>query len=277
MNESRTTISAVLTADILLNDPDEAYLNEWTPIGTTASAFAGSFDGAGHTITGVYITSGSTVGLFGSVAAAGSVSNLTLEKASVTGTDYVGAAAGQNAGEISGVLVKNSAVAGAQYVGGVAGKNTGVVTACADDCGTVTQRTAKDNGIGGVAGENTGTVSLCWNGSDLVRNHSSKNYGYFGGLVGKNSGLVVDCYNLGAVDEAYKVGGIVGYPATGNTITNCYNAGTIRKSSGDAICNASTGTMTNCYYLDGCGASSSNGTAKTADELKVLARAGRKL
>ncbi len=262
-------VSAVLTADIQLNVPEETPVNEWVPIGTKDKPFAGSFNGAGHSISGLYIKSGNNIGLFGAVAAQGSVSDLTITGADIHGTGYVGLAAGLNEGSVSGIMAESSAVTGKQNVGGIVGENSGTVAACANRSAVVTQDIYNDNGIGGIVGLNSGTVSMCYNLTDLVRGHNNKNYAYFGGIVGNNAGTVDSCYNTGLIPAAYKAGGIVGNPRTGE-IRNCYNTGTIEKGGICAICGGSS-NVKNCFYLDTCGATDTRSTAMTEAELKQAA------
>ena len=67
VNSGSQSIKGKLTADIQLNAPGSV-ANKWTPIGTQASPFCGTFDGDGHTVSGVYVDSGiDCAGFFGSV------------------------------------------------------------------------------------------------------------------------------------------------------------------------------------------------------------------
>lgn len=68
VNNGTQAIKGKLTADIQLN-ADGSTENKWTPIGSEATPFKGTFDGDGHTVSGVYIDStADCVGFFGSVA-----------------------------------------------------------------------------------------------------------------------------------------------------------------------------------------------------------------
>ena len=259
---------AVLTDTIELGDEDVK--NAWTPIGSSSAPFTGELDGAGHTVSGLTIPSGDKIGLFGCIGQGGSVHDLIMTRANVTGTEAVGIVAGQNAGELTGILLEESAVAGKKQVGGIAGQNTGTVTACANQSGTVTQTEYADSGIGGIVGENSGTVSLCWNAAHLLLAHTKTSYAFLGGIAGQNTqGSIESCYNLGEIEKAFYTGGIVGKHG-GGTAANCYNAGTMHKSTG-AIKGSGSGTVENCYYLDTCGATDTTGIAKTDAELKQAA------
>ena len=137
-----------LTADIVLTFDNDAY---WTPIGTFSTPFEGTFDGGGHTISGISIDYGSKAelaGLFGYVGTGGVVRNVT-----VSGTiQYCG-----NTAPVSAIHKHGRA-------GGIVGYNTGTVTGCYN-MGTVLRSGADVSTIyiGGIAGENDGggTVSQC--------------------------------------------------------------------------------------------------------------------
>ena len=272
VNAGNTGCNAVLTADLNLNT-EGGIDHAWTPIGTSANPYAGSFDGAGHTIGGLYIksTNGTGYGLFGYTASGASVANFTLANASLRAQKAVGLAVGSNAGLVSGVTVRDATVTGAEQLGGIVGANSGTVEACCNESATVTQDTKKDSGVGGVVGESSGTVTLCINRASLVRSHSDTKYGYFGGLVGNlTKGALTDSYNLGTVDTAFYVGGVVGKGGSGTAVRNCYNAGTV-PSGKKALLGNGSATVENCYYLDTCGASDTNGKSKTIGQLQTLA------
>ena len=89
---------------------------------------------------------------------------------------------------------------------------------------------------------------------------------YVGGVCGRNSSTVTNCYNSGSVEGYIRVGGVCGDNYFG-TVTNCYNTGNVAGYSNvGGLCGRNEmGTVTNCYYLDTCGATE-EGTSKTADE-----------
>lgn len=280
VNDGETDAKAVLTADILLNEEGEL-TQKWTPIASTsANAFIGEFDGAGHSISGLYIDGeDAAAALFGFVGTNGSVHDLTIENASIKSTNasssaYAALVVASNKGEVSGIKLVSSKVSGGCMVGGVAALNEGTVTGCANESAVVEQNTKKDQGVGGIVGHNKGTVSLSYNKAHIVRGHTATNYAYLGGIVGKNEGsgaVIENCYNHGEVDVAYYVGGIVGNAA--GKITNCYNVGTIPSNKKPIVGSTYSATVTNCYFLDTCGASDTKGTSKTAEEFKTLASA----
>lgn len=239
-------------------------LNEWTPIGGSDSTFKGSFDAAGHRISGLYVNvSENAAGLFGR-AVFSTIQNVTLENSVVIGNciagDIVGGIAGRATTVIdcsfSGIVLGDDSVGGVVgvgkevygsvfkgivkgdvYVGGVAG-DVDAVTLCRSE-GTVSGYQY----VGGVAGE-TDTVTLCQ--SDCTVNGYQEVGGvagstatasqcrsdgtvagtfYIGGIVGNGSDLVNRCANYGNVSGTSKcVGGIVG---SGTTIELCVNAGNV--------------------------------------------------
>ena len=176
--------------------------NSWTPIGNSIdNSYEGTFNGDGHTISGLYIySSANDQGLFGYV-----------------GTGYVG-----TGGTVQNLSVSGSvSVSGYEDVGGIVGYNfSGTVTNCAFS-GSVSVSGSGDyvGGIvGGIVGYNSlGTVTNCaFSGSVSVSGD------YVGGIVGSNhNGSVENCYNTGTVTgtDDY-VGGVVGWNS-GN-VKNCY-------------------------------------------------------
>ena len=178
---------AVLMENINLNN------EQWEPIGNSSDKYTGTFDGDGHTISGLYIDSSTAdyQGLFGYVDQGGTVQNL-----SVSGT------------------VNSS------YVGGVVGLNSGNVENCYN-IGDVSGGDVSGNSsvVGGVVGYNNGSVTNCYNTGEVSGKIS------VGGVVGyNNSGTVKNCYNTGNVSGG-RVGGVVGYNISSGTsaiVENCY-------------------------------------------------------
>ena len=112
-----------LDADyVLVDDIDASEIENFEPIGSRSEPFTGTFDGAGHTISGLAIARDSSnfVGLFGVIAADGEVRDVTLAAVSVDGGSETGSLAGESAGVVTGVTVSGS-VPGANQVGGLVG------------------------------------------------------------------------------------------------------------------------------------------------------------
>ena len=231
-----TAANAVLTADITINSDIDDPTYNWTPIGDDNNNYYGTFDGAGHTISGLYcsISSGSVnvyAGLFGYIGSGGTVKNVKVD-----GT----VSACKNAG-----------------VGGVSGYNRGTINNCSFS-GNVNVTSNGDKyvlcAVGGVCGYNVfGTITNCCNtGNVSVTNaNSGSTYVYAGGVCGINDDSVItNCYNTGNVsgDSGAYVGGVCGVN-TKASITNCYNTGTV--SSGECVggvCGGNYGTITNCGF-----------------------------
>ena len=234
----------------------------FSPIGDVSTAFTGSFDGEGRTISNLVINrpSDAYIGLFGTIGIGGSASNLSLQNANVTGLAYVGGLTGFNDGSISNVSV-SGAIAGSFRIGGLVGQNnTGRSINNASASGTVT---ASGSGYaGGLVGVSSGSISgsfatvavsgngastapfgglVGWNNgsSSIIQNSyatgtvsSGTGSTRTGGLVGQNNGKVFDSYATGNVSGGTQgSGGLVGYNAIGATIARTYAAGTVNASA----------------------------------------------
>ena len=90
----------VLTADILLNDTEgwenwnesTEGLNSWTPIGSGSQPFTGTLDGAGHSVSGIYISTANYQGLVGYLGEGGTLQNLGVKASYIKGSNVVGGA-----------------------------------------------------------------------------------------------------------------------------------------------------------------------------------------
>ena len=245
--------------DITL-DTDLTMTGEWTPIGTYDNPYTGTFNGKDKTITGLTVKQEGTnyVGLFGRIGSGGTVKDVTLTKASVTGGSYVGGVAGQNYGTVENCSVDGT-VTGTGYTdtGGIVGCNYGTISGCKAE-GTVT---GSESNVGGIAGESalgatiegchsTAAVSgnsfvggvvgnlgincslmACYSTGDVTVTSTT---GYAGGVVGANTqGTVTGCYHAtGTVSGQGNVGGIVGFNLSG-TFTACYWSGSPGKDNGE--------------------------------------------
>jgi len=218
--------------------------------------FTGAFDGNSHVIKHLRVSGDSHLGLFGRLAAGGTILNLGLLDVDIAGTgDHVGGLAGENDGSVSNCY-STGEVTGNDYVGGLVGDNhgsvsngysTGVVTG--DDyigglvgnaCGSVsngysTGAVTGDNYIGGLVGNNHGSVSNGYSTGEVTGN------GCVGGLVGRNSDSVSYSYSAGAVTGDDYVGGLVGYSDDGNVVSSFWDIVT----SGQTTSAGGTGLTTN--------------------------------
>ena len=199
---------------------DIALTGTWTPVGSTATYvgdfFAGTFDGCGHTISGLNVQ-GSKVnqGLFAAINKA------TIRNLNVSGTVSCG--------------TKN-------YVGGIVGKvQAGTIENCSFS-GSVTG--GYTGGIAGGLNGNDVTISGCVNAADVTGTTAGGILGYW-----KTTAAIQNCYNTGSVTGSAKAGGIVGQLNKG-TIENCYSIGDIggKASQKGGIFAFSSATVKNCYY-----------------------------
>lgn len=249
----------------------------WTPIGSYIDTiYTGKFDGNNHTISGLFFDDGSTsgaVGLFGRIGSGASVSNVGVVDSYFYGDDSVGGVCGSNDGGIIENCYHTGTVIGNYwYVEGVCGNNCyGTVTNCYHK-GTVI---GNNDYVGGVCGNNCyGTVEKCYNEGTVIGYTKS-----VGGVCGLNGSdcKTTNCYNIGAVTGfGGKVGGVCGYNSS--TIENCYNAGTVTGAGEYAggVCGQKyTGTITDCYYLEGTASGGINGAdASGSAEVKTTTQFG---
>ena len=231
VNGGKTDINITLDKNIDLTGKG------WTPIGTSFdNSYTGTFDGGGHTITGLAVTTNDQfVGLFGYLNRAGTVKNVVMEgvlitsnhmfgctggvvgyswgtiencsvSGSVSGTDCVGGVVGsQKAGSIIGCS-SSATVKGTHYVGGVAGEKWGSMTACYAT-GNVTLEIAsqKNNFGGGVVGLNGGSrVLACYATGNVTSTGSSTGNVHIGGLFGDSYTTVTACYWKNNQERGYK-------------------------------------------------------------------------
>ena len=250
-----------LTADIDLGNKAR------TPIGTNSNSFRGTFDGGGHTISGLYIytTTDSKQGLFGCVNSSGTIQNLTVS-GSVTGSGRVGGIVGENYGVISDCINNCNVKGNSDYVGGIAGYNYLSIKNCYNTGTVSNSKGIYNNYIGGIVGYNnsTGSIENCHNKGTITGVGD-----YAGGIAGSNngSGRIENCYNTGAVNGTSSIGGIAGSNDSSN-FGNCYNTGEV-SGTGDnigGIAGLNNGSVNNCYYLNT--GAKGEGTSKTEDEFK---------
>ena len=199
---------------------DVALTGTWKPVGNGVSAvkdfFSGTFDGCGHTISGLNVQSSTAnQGLFAAINKA------TIRNLNVSGTVSCG--------------TKN-------YIGGIVGKvQAGTIENCSFS-GSVTG--GYTGGIAGGLNSNDVTISGCVNAADVTGTTA-------GGILGhwKNTAAIRDCYNTGSVTGSAKAGGIVGQLQKGS-IENCYSTGVVGGTAAQfgGIFAFSNATVKNCYY-----------------------------
>ena len=223
VNGGKTDINITLDKNIDLTGKG------WTPIGTSfKNSYTGTFDGGGHTITGLTVTTNDKyAGLFGYIGNAGTVKNVVMEGVLITsnnGSSQAGGVAGFSRGTIENCSVSGS-VSGTVYVGGVVGAQWGgSITGCSS---SATVKGTVD--VGGVAGQtnSSATLTACYaTGNVTIEMNPAKNIAG-GGLVGMNAGSsLLACYATGNVTSTgsstgyVHIGGFLGNNYT--TVTACY-------------------------------------------------------
>ena len=222
VNGGKTDINITLDKNIDLTG------KEWTPIGTDYdNSYKGTFDGGGHTITGLsFTTNDEYAGLFGWLNRAGTVKNVVMEGVQITSNQIyggsIGGVVGYSWGTIENCSVSGS-VSGTKCVGGVVGaQKAGSITGCSS---SATVKGTVD--VGGVAGEKWGSMTACYATGNVTLEIDSPKDLSGGGLVGFNGGSgVLACYATGNVTSTgsstgnVHIGGLFGDNYT--TVTACY-------------------------------------------------------
>ena len=224
VNGGKTDINITLDKNIDLTGKD------WTPIGTSVdNSYKGTFDGGGHTITGLtFTTNDKYAGLFGWLNRAGTVKNVVMEGVQITSNQIyggsIGGVVGYSWGTIENCSVSGS-VSGTVYVGGVVGAQIdGSITGCSS---SATVKGTVD--VGGVAGQTNGgaTLTACYATGNVTLEIDPKKNIAGGGLVGMNAGSsLLACYATGNVTSTgsstgnVHIFGLLGDNYT--TVTACY-------------------------------------------------------
>ena len=224
VNGGKTDINITLEKNIDLTGKD------WTPIGTDYdNSYKGTFDGGGHTITGLtFTTNDEYAGLFGWLNRAGTVKNVVMEGVQITSHQIyggsIGGVVGSGWGTIENCSVSGS-VSGTVYVGGVVGVQIGgSITGCSS---SATVKGTVD--VGGVAGQtnSSATLTACYATGNVIIEMDPKKNIAGGSLVGMNAGSsLLACYATGNVTSTgsstgyVHIGGFLGNNYT--TVTACY-------------------------------------------------------
>ena len=249
VNGGKSDINITLDTDIDLTGKG------WTPIGTDYdNSYKGTFDGGGHTITGLtFTTNDEFAGLFGWLNRAGTVKNVVMEGVQITSNQIyggsIGGVVGYGWGTIENCSVSGS-VSGTVYVGGVVGVQIGgSITGCSS---SATVKGTVD--VGGVAGQtnSSATLTACYvTGNVIIEMDPKKNIAG-GSLVGMNAGSsLLACYATGNVTSTgsstgyMHIGGFLGNNYT--TVTACY----WKNNHEQGIGYKKAGTVTEVTKVDG--------------------------
>ncbi len=289
VNSGSQSIKGKLTADIRLNASGST-ANKWTPIGTQESPFCGTFDGDGHTVSGVYVDTGDGAGFFGNVVMPSNYSedDDTPEKMN---SEFV---LQHTAISIKNIKITEAEIHGGYSVGGVVGyaENLGI-----SDCSFEGKVYGTGNSVGGVVGwsyyytvvnqcHSSGTVSGNQrvggitgyaNGNSVI----VKCYGdmavlgkmYVGGVAGTLSGAFLEgCFFLGSVAADDSVGGLVGY-ALFSTVCDAYAIAPVTstgKEIGGAIGSVYGSECDSSFYsYETSGVDGTTGVGRTLADMKL--------
>lgn len=272
VNGGKSDINITLNTDIDLTGKD------WTPIGTDYdNSYKGTFDGGGHTITGLtFTTNDEYAGLFGWLNRAGTVKNVVMEGVQITSNQIyggsIGGVVGSGWGTIENCSVSGS-VSGTVYVGGVVGVQIGgSITGCSS---SATVKGTVD--VGGVAGQtnSSATLTACYATGNVTLEIAPKKNIAGGGLVGMNAGSsLLACYATGNVTSTgsstgyVHIGGFLG-DNYNTTVTACY----WKNNHEQGIGYKKAGTVTEVTKVDGTGVT----WQKTVDAMNTaLQNAGSK-
>lgn len=230
-----------LGADIVLNKgkiiddkgglvADSAKLHKWTPIGNSSVSFTGTFDGDGHSVSGMFINTTSTHnGLFGN--SSGTLQNVTVENSWVSGGDRSAGVLGvlRGAGIIKGAINKASVIGVGNATGGVVGAYESV---CCNNVGVIENV------------ENYGLIS----GSKTV-----------GGVIGSGTNIrITNAINYNEIIGTAGTGGIAGSLGSNSVLMNAENKGNISGKEGTA------GIAGYFGYVYSCSTNSKQATLKGA-------------
>jgi PGF-CTERM protein len=195
---------------VVTQDIDASNTSNWNgnlgfkPI-ANGTTFNGTFDGGGHTISGLFIQRAAErqVGLFSVVGAAGEVTDTNLVGVDVTGDGDTGSLVGDNEGTVSNSTAAGAVSGDADHVGGLVGYNDdGSVTGSEADVSV-----AGNSEVGGLVGWNDGSVS------QSLADGGVTGGSYTGGLVGENDGTISASQANGSVDGTgsdYEIAGLAG-------------------------------------------------------------------
>ena len=215
---------------------DVTLTGNWKTVGIETEPFKGTFDGKGHTIIGLNISTNENdyVGFIGMLDG-GTVKNVKFASVSVTGKNDVGTAVGRiiNGGIVSGVRVLDGTVSGAKRVGGVVGSI--IADGSALNCTNAATVTGSVYNVGGIVGAayytKTGKqmhITDCKNNGAVISSGMGA-----GGIVGLSAANVSGNTNMAEV-KGTEVGGIVGEQKSYGSVTNNTNSGAVTNTSENA-------------------------------------------
>ena len=268
VSAGNVTANAVLTADITVNEGDLSALSgpkdglrAWMPIGKVSNnetkTYNGTFDGAGHTINGLYFYTealeASNAGLVGKLGRNGVVKNVTIARSWFGATSYAGAIVGDLEGGTVDNCHNESYVGGAARIGGIVGHiSSGTVSNCTNRgrVGFYKANSALSfdfSCIGGIAGNNSGTIRMCTNYAEITGVGAT----LVAGIAGQTmDGKIEYSLNIATVNGETHTGGISGWTYN-SALTGCVNVGEVNGTSSSASLTGGTNgaRFSDCYYV----------------------------
>ena len=271
----RSEACAIVMNDITVNPElltEDGELNgtsgfaQWTPIGYNSN-YSGTFDGQGHTISGIYYEPQASAdyrygGFFSSLSSGGCIRNLTLAdsyfRAPAKNSAYTGAFVGyigysctvENChfdGTVTTAITADSSAEDKEtyqyvYIAGIAGDVVGEIR----DCTARGLISGYGSAIGGIASDAyIGEVSGCVNEATVETPNS---WGDIGGIAGRlYKGIIRDCCNKGNVIGRSSAGIVSNVEGTDGEVIRCWNEGKIEGSYGSGIVLSLMGSVENCY------------------------------
>ena len=207
--------------------------------------FRGTFDGQGHTISGLYVEDKNS-GLFEKASNSASVKNIDIENSLFIAQEDAGSLFGSGYNHNTKVenCYSNAIVFSEHTAGGIVGGFGGSMSNC---CFKGTVILNGYGAVGGIVGEGYGTFSACANsGSVYAIDFTS----YVGGFSGEFTGNAYQCYNTGYVYSAFEAGGFVG--VLDGYLDTCYTTGVVQAlAAGNfmATCLGEFGDIKSCLFV----------------------------
>ena len=226
---------------VMENDIDLSSIANWTAIGNNSIRFSGTFDGNGHEITGLSISSSSDYqGLFGYTYGA-TIKNLGLTGVAVISTGTrVGALVGCAYNSTIQNVYTAGTVSGSGYVGGLVGLANGSTLTSCQASGTAV---GNSNWVGGLLG-------VAYNAT-IVASSSDTNVSglsQLGGIAGYTSSVkLISVYATGTIDDTdnanvHYSGGLVGRAESGLTIRDSWTKASVESGGGSVVGYVYSGT-----------------------------------
>ncbi len=219
------------------------------PVGDFTTGFTGTFDGLGHSISGLTInrTSGIPVGLFGAADAGSEIRNIGMVGGSASGVNYVAGLVGRTSSSTIMNSYATGSASGSWWVGGLVGYQSSSTISDSYATGAVTGTVQN---IGGLVGEQTGsTISNSYAEGNVIGAEDT------GGLVGdQDTSTISGSYATGDVSGVDFVGGLVGFQSSSTTITSSYATGNVSGTSdnvGGLVGAHNSGSIISASYAEG--------------------------